>query len=64
MKKYEFNPTLKKAGICIKKKGGVYFTEKMDEVRAKNKTEVEIHQETVDFINGAYERELQYWKRE
>ena len=35
----------------------------MDEVRARNKIEVEIHQQKVDFINDAYEKELQYWKR-
>ena len=45
-----------------KEKSGVYFTEKMDEVRTRNKIEVEIHQEKVDFINDAYEKELQYWK--
>ena len=46
-----------------KEKSGVYFTEKMDEVRARNRIEVEIHQEKVDFINDAYEKELRYWKR-
>ena len=46
-----------------KEKSGVYFTEKMDKVRARNKIEVEIHQEKVDFINDAYEKELRYWKR-
>ena len=35
----------------------------MDEVRATNKIKVEIHQEKVDFINDAYEKELRYWKR-
>ena len=30
----------------------------MDEVRARNKIEVEIHQEKADFINDAYEKEL------
>ena len=35
----------------------------MDEVRARNKIEVKIHQEKVHFINDAYERELRYWKR-
>ena len=61
LKKYEFNLTLKKAvlkkDIYIKKKSGVYLTEKMDEVRARNKIEVEVHQEKVDFINDAYEKE-------
>ena len=46
-----------------KEKSGVYFTEKMDKVRARNKIEVEIHQEKVDFRNDAYEKELRYWKR-
>ena len=49
-------------GICIKK-SGVHFTEKMDEVRTRNRIEVEIYQEKVDFINDAYEKELRYWKR-
>ena len=35
----------------------------MDEVTARNRIEVEIHQEEVDFINDAYEKELRYWKR-
>ena len=35
----------------------------MDEVRSRNKIEVEIHQEKVDFTNDAYEKELRYWKR-
>ena len=36
----------------------------MDEVRARNKIEVETHQEKVDFINDAYQKELRYWKTE
>ena len=66
LKKYEFNLTFKKAvkGIYLdKEKYGVYFTEKMDEVRARDRIEVEIHQEKVDFINDAYEKKLWYWKR-
>ena len=35
----------------------------MGEVRARNKIEVEIHQEKVDFINDTYEKKLRYWKR-
>ena len=35
----------------------------MDEVRARNKIEVETHQEKEDFINDAYQKELRYWKR-
>ena len=46
-----------------KEKSGVYFTGKIDEVTARNRIEVEIHQEKVDFINDAYEKELRYWKR-
>ena len=40
-----------------KEKSGVYLTEKMDEIRARNKIEVEVHQEKVDFISDAYEKE-------
>ena len=35
---------------------------KMDEVR-ESRIEVELHREKVDFINDAYEKGLQYWKR-
>ena len=35
---------------------------KMDEVR-ESRIEVEVHQEKVDFISDAYEKELRYWKR-
>ena len=35
-----------------------------EEVReSKIEVEVEVHQEKVDFINDAYEKGLQYWKR-
>ena len=34
----------------------------MDEVR-ETKIEVDLHHESVDFINDAYEKGLQYWKR-
>ena len=34
----------------------------MYEVR-ESRIEAEIHQEKVDFINDAYEKELRYWKR-
>ena len=51
-----------KKGICIKKKVVLILQKKMDEVR-RNKIEVEIHQEKVDFVNDAFEKELQYWKR-
>ena len=56
---YEFNLTLKKAML----NKGIYIKKKMDEVRARNKSKVEIHQEKVDFINDSYEKELRYWKR-
>ena len=37
---------------------------KMDEVReSKIEVEVEVHQDKVDFINDAYEKGLEYWKR-
>ena len=32
-------------------------------LEARNRIKVEIHQEKVDFINDAYEKELRYWKR-
>ena len=36
----------------------------MDEVtESRIKVEVELHQKKVDFINDAYEKGLQYWKR-
>ena len=35
---------------------------KTDEVR-ETKIEVNLHQDKVDFINDAYEKGLQYWKR-
>ena len=63
IEKLTFKKAVLKKGICIKKKSGLYFTEKMDEIRARNRIEVEIYQENADFINDAYEKELQYWKR-
>ena len=35
----------------------------MDEVRAMNKIEVDLSQEKIDFINDAYQKELQHWKK-
>ena len=35
----------------------------MDEVRAINKTEVNLPQEKIDFINDARQKESQYWKK-
>ena len=34
----------------------------MDDARAINKIEVNLAQEKIDFINDAYQKELQYWK--
>ena len=34
----------------------------MDAARAANRTEVNLPQEQIDFINDAYQKELQYWK--
>ena len=34
----------------------------MDDARAVNKIEVNLLQEKVDFINDAYQKELQDWK--
>ena len=62
-----FNLTLKKTvlkkGICIDKKVVFTLEEKMDKAGARNKIEVEIHQEKVDFINDACGKELRYRKR-
>ena len=52
-----------KKGICIEKKVVFTLEEKMDEAGARNKIEVEIHQEKVDFINDACGKELRYRKR-
>ena len=35
----------------------------MTGVRAMNKIEVNLSQEKIDFINEAYQKELQYWKK-
>ena len=34
----------------------------MEKARAANRTEVNLPQEKIDFINDAYQKELQYWK--
>ena len=34
----------------------------MDDVR-ESRIEAEMHQEKVDFIDDAYEKELRYWER-
>ena len=67
-KNYEFNLTHKKA--VLKSDGKVKIVLKiyrnlhkeMDELR-ESRIEVEVHQEKVNFINDAYEKELRYWKR-
>ena len=35
----------------------------MDEVRAMNKIEVDLSQEKIDFVNDAYQKELQHWQK-
>ena len=35
----------------------------MDEVRAISKSEVNLPQEKIDFINDARQKESQYWKK-
>ena len=47
--------------ICFIKKKSVLWRQ-MDEARAVHKTEVNLPQEKIDFINDAYQKELQYWK--
>ena len=44
-------------------KKSVYFAKEIDEVRAINKIEVDLSQEKIDFLNYAYQKELQYWKK-
>ena len=47
--------------ICFLKTKSVLWR-KMDDARAVNKIEVNLLQEKVDFINDAYQKELQDWK--
>ena len=35
----------------------------MNEVRVMNKIEINLSQEKIDFVNDAYQKELQYWKK-
>ena len=35
----------------------------MDEARTINKIEVNLPQEKIDFVNGAHQKELRYWKK-
>ena len=44
-------------------KKSVYFAKEIDEVRAINKIEVDLSQEKIDFLNYAYQKELQHWKK-
>ena len=34
----------------------------MEEARAVNRTEINLSQEKIDFINSAYTEEVNYWK--
>ena len=45
--------------ILSHKEKSVYFAKKTDDVRAMNKIEVDLSPEKIDFINGAYQKELQ-----
>ena len=49
--------------ILSHKEKSVYFAKEMDEIRATNKIEVDLSQEKIDFINYAYQKKLQYWKK-
>ena len=49
--------------ILSHKEKSVYFAKKICEVRAMNKIEVEWSQEKIDFINDAYQKKLQHWKK-
>ena len=44
------------------KEKSVYFAKKMYKVREMDKIEVDLSQEKIDFINDAYQKELQHWK--
>ena len=46
--------------ILLYKEKSVYFAITMNEIRAMNKIEVDLSQEKIDFINDAYEKELQH----
>ena len=49
--------------ILSQKEKSVYFAKEINGVRAMNKIEVDLSQEKVDFINYAYQKELQHWKK-
>ena len=49
--------------ILLQKEKSVYFAKEINGVRAMNKIEVDLSQEKVDFINYAYQKELQHWKK-
>ena len=41
----------------------MFREERMDGIREMNKIEVNLPQEQIDFINGAHQKELHYWKK-
>ena len=45
--------------ILSHKDKSVYFAKKTDEVGAMKKIEIDLSPEKIDFINGAYQKELQ-----
>lgn len=45
--------------ILSHKDKSVCFAKKTDEVRAMKKIEIDLSPEKIDFINGAYQKELQ-----
>ena len=49
--------------ILSHKEKSVYFAKKMDGLRAMNKIEIDLSQEKIDFINDAYQKESQHWKK-
>ena len=49
--------------FILSHKKSVYFTKDMDKVRAMNEIEVNLSQEKIEFINGACQKELHYWKK-
>ena len=49
--------------ILLHKEKSAFFAKKMDEVRVMNKIEVDLSQEKIDFVNDAYQKELQHWKK-
>ena len=62
LKKYEFKLTLKKAVLKHDGKAKIVLKiyRNLDKEMDESRTEVEIHQEKVDFINDAYKKGLRY----